>query len=55
MDEILLEEVYFYDSMEEAREDVTRMRAERPCIVSFDYYQMSNGHVKLTVKVGDKR
>ena len=55
VDEVLLEEVYFYDTMQEAKDAVTRMRAERPCIIGFDYHEIANGHVKLTVEVGDKR
>ena len=55
MDEVLLEEVYFYDTMQEATDAMERMRAERACVVGFHYKKMSNGHIKLTVEVWDKR
>ena len=55
MDEVLYEEVYFYDTMKEATDDLERMRAERPCIMGFKCKPMANGHVKLTLEVGDKK
>ena len=55
MNEVLLEEVYFYDTMKEATDAMERMRAERACELGFDLKTISNGHVKMTVEVGETR
>lgn len=49
------EEVYFYDTMQEAVDAMEIMRAERACELGFDLKTMKNGHVKMTVEVGEIR
>ena len=51
--ETLTEEYYFFDTMEEAVAAIEKMKVERPCELAFDVSPMSNGHVKMTVKVGE--
>lgn len=53
--EVLTEEVYFYDTMQEAVDAFEIMRAERACDMIADFSPMKNGHVKLTIKVGEVR
>lgn len=52
MDEYLTEEVYYYDTMDEAEEDMERMRAERACNLAFDT-EDHGGRIRMTVKVGE--
>ena len=49
------EEVYFYDSMDDAVDAMEIMRAERACELAFNLKTMANGHVKMTVEVGEIR
>lgn len=53
--EALTEEVYFYDTQKEASEAADRMRAERACDMRIEFKKISNGHVKMTVEVGEAR
>ena len=50
-----VEEVYFYDTLEEAEEAREIMIAERACDMAFYFKQMANGHYKMTVEVGEVR
>ncbi len=47
------EETYFYQSIQDAVEEMERMKAERPCEMIFDVEDLHNGQCMMTVKVGE--
>ena len=49
------EEVYWYDTMEEAVDDMELMRAERACDMAFDIDAEHYEKVKMVVKTGKTR
>lgn len=53
--EMLTEEVYFFDTEQEASEAADKMRAERACDLRIEYKRISNGHYKMVVEVGEAR
>lgn len=55
MDEMMTEEVYYYDTLDEAVEDIEIMRAERACDMEITVDNTQQGKVKVTVKCGDSR
>lgn len=46
-------ETYFYESINDAVEEMERMKAERPCEMAFDVEDLHNGRCRMTVKVGE--
>jgi len=55
MDEWLTEEIYWYDTVEEASADADIMRATRACDLYINIDAIHYERVKLTVKCGKTR
>lgn len=49
------QEIYWYDTVQEAVDDMEIMRAERACDMAFDIDAENFDRVKMTVKVGKIR
>ena len=55
MEEWLTEEVYWYDTVQEAVDDWEVMRATRACDLAFDIDAIHYDRVKMIVHVGKTR